>query len=180
MLNVLFGCWMALWRRAFGSDGFGIPILKIRAVQHIIGFLVGCVALWGCGYAWWQIIACVCVLQGLFWARGHGEFFDYGHNRTVEVERYEKVWWWKYVKKHIPEKMLYGYACDFVCMNVRYTLPSIVMGIILINIPLMFAGLVLCGVYAFMWACRDLGWTNIPTKIAEFISGFLVGILLTL
>ena len=171
---------MAVWRRAFGSDGFGLPVLKIRAVQHIIGFLVACIALWICDYAWWQIITCAGVLQGLFWARGHGEFFDYGHSKKPDVSRYESVWWWKYVKKYIHEKMLYGYACDFVCMNVRYTLPAIVMGLILMNIPLMFAGLVLCGVYAFMWSCYDLRWTEVPTKIAEAISGFLVGILLTL
>ncbi len=180
MLSLLFGCWMAVWRRAFGSDGFGLPVLKIRAVQHIIGFLGACIALWVCEYNWLQIVTCSAVLQGLFWARGHGEFFDYGHSKKPDVSRYESVWWWKYVKKYVPDEILYGYSCDFVCMNIRYTLPAVIMGLILLNIPVMFAGLVLSGVYALMWAYCDLLWIEVPTKIAEFISGFLVGILLTL
>ena len=180
MLAVLYGVFLGLWRRVFGGWAEDIPVLKIRAVQHAIGFVGACVALWVCGCHWIQIIACAAVLQGLFWARGHGEFFDYGHSKKPDISRYESVWWWKYVKKYIPENMLYGYACDFVCMNVRYTLPAVIMGLILLNIPLMFAGLVLCGVYAFMWACYDLGWTTTPTKIAEALSGFLVGVLMVI
>lgn len=180
MLSVLYGLFLGCWRRVFGGCAENVPVLNNRAVQHTIGFLGACVALWLCEYSWLQIVTCSAVLQGLFWARGHGEFFDFAHSLNPDVSRYESVWWWKYVKKYIPEEMLYGYSCDFVCMNVRYTLPAIVMGLILMNISLMFAGLVLCGVYAFMWACYDLQWTGVPTKIAEFISGFLVGVLLVI
>lgn len=180
MLSVIYGLFLGVWRRIFGGCAENIPVLKIRAVQHAIGFLGACIALWCCDYAWWQIIACAGVLQGLFWARGHGEFFDYGHSKNPDVSRYEKEWWWKYAKKYIPEKMLYGYSCDFLCMNIRYTMPAVLMGLILVNIPLMFAGLVVAGVYSFMWTMHDLDLTPYPTKIAEFISGFLVGILLTL
>lgn len=177
---IIYAFFLGVWRRIFGGAAANIPVLKVRAVQHIIGFLGACLTLWVYGYYWLQIIASAGVLQGLFWARGHGEFFDYGHSKKMDLARYESVWWWKFVKKYIPEKMLYGYSCDFVCMNIRYTLPAIIMGLILFNIPLMFAGLVLSGVYAFMWACCDLGWTKIPTKIAEFVSGLLVGVLMVI
>lgn len=179
MLAVLYGVFLGLWRRVFGGAAENMPILKTRAVQHTIGFVGACIALWCYGYHWIQIIACAAVLQGLFWARSHGCCFTYGHGVEPE-ERYEQLWYWKYYKKYVPESMLYGYQCDFVLMNIRYTLPAVIMGLILLNIPLMFAGLVLSGVYALMWACYDLGWTSTPTKIAEALSGFLIGVLMVI
>ena len=183
LINVIYGVFLAIWRRIFGglAEDKNIPILKIRAVQHVIGFIGCCVALWLCNYSLFQIITCAGVLQGLFWARGHGEFFDYGHNLKPDVSRYEEFWWWEYFKKHIPQNQLYNYTCDFVCMCIRYTLPSIIISLILINIPFILSGVIVAGVYALMWAFYCLGiLKTYPTQVAEIISGFLVGVILTL
>jgi hypothetical protein len=177
MIHIIYPIFLGIWRRWFGGGLNFLP--DNRFLQHVIGFLACSFVLWVLGYSPIQVIACGCVLQGLFWARSHGCCFDFGHG-TVVVNRYEQLWYWKYIKKYIPENMLYGYACDFFLMNIRYTLPSIVISLILLNPAFVFAGMVVAGVYALMWACYDLGWTKDPTEHAEFLSGVLVGFLLTL
>lgn len=179
MLSLLYACFLSVWRRCFGSSGWGLPILKIRAVQHIIGFLGASIALWLCGYHWLQIIACAGVLQGLYWAKGHGMCFDYGKGE-VDLNRYEKMLSWRLIRKYIPEKYWYGYASDFILMNARYTFPAVLMALVLLKPQIAFLGLIVSGVYAFFWALYDVGLTKRPTELAEYISGFLTGALLTL
>ncbi|MBQ9737926.1 MAG: hypothetical protein IJV75_00215 [Alphaproteobacteria bacterium] len=177
MLSVLYACFEGVWRRWFGGGLDFLP--NNRFFQHLIGFSVTFLMLHYLKYnIICNILACL-ALQGLYWARSHGCCFDFGHG-SVDEKRYEQLWYWKYLKKYIPENMLHGYACDFLLMNIRYTLPAILMGIILFNIPIMFAGLVLSGVYALCWACYDLGWTKNPTENAEMLGGFLTGLLLTM
>lgn len=179
MLSLIYGLFMSAWRRCFGSDGWNLPILKHRVIQHIIGFVAACLVFWWLDYSWVQIVLAALVLQGLFWARSHGCCFDYGHG-TVDVKRYDQLWYWKYIKKFIPEKQWYGYNGDFFLMFVRYTLPSLLLGLILFSLPACFLGLALSGVYAIMWLAYDFGWTKSPTATAEWIAGFVVGVLLTL
>lgn len=178
MVNLLYCFMSGVWRRWFGG-GFDF-LGSNRFIQHIVGFTMTFIMLHFNDYNIICNILTCSAMQGLFWARSHGFCFDYGHSKEPDVSRYEKIWWWKYVAKYIPDNMKYGYACDFVCMNVRYTLHSILIGFIALNPAFVFAGMVVAGIYALMWACYDLGWTKDPTEHAEFLSGILVGFLLTL
>ncbi len=179
MLSLLFGLFESAFRRCFGSDGWGLPVLKIRAIQHIIGFLGASIALWVYGYHWIQIIACAGVLQGLYWAKAHGCAFDYSHG-VQTPERYEKMLSWRLIRKFIPEKYWYEYASDFILMNARYTLPAILMAVVLLKPQIAFLGLIVSGVYAFFWALYDVGLTKRPTELAEWVVGFLTGIFLVI
>lgn len=168
----------AIWRRCFGNSGWDIPVLKIRAVQHIIGFL----GLFLCliiKYSLWQALIAAGLMQGIFWARSHGCCYDFGHGEP-DPKRYEQLWYWKYLKKYIPEKQWYGFNCDYYLMNVRYTLPSLLVGAVLLSIPALFMGFCLSGMYALCWIAYDFGWTKRPTEIAEYLGGFITGLLLML
>lgn len=177
MIAFLYACWMAFFRRCFGNDGWDLPVIKHRVVQHILGALacVG-VCLYN-EYHWIQAILCAGVLQGLYWARSHGCCFDYGHGE-VDLERYDQLWYWKYLKKIIPEKEWYTYTGDFMLMTVRYTLPAILCALVLWDIPVMFMGLVLSCVYALMWKFHDWYGLKNPTEWAEWITGFTTGLML--
>ena len=177
MIQILYACLLGVWRRWFGGGFDKLP--DNRFLQHVIGFLACSFALWLCGYGYLQIIACAGVLQGLFWARSHGCCFDFGHG-TVDVSRYDQLWYWKYVKRIIPEKMWYGYQCDFILMTIRYTIPAILMSVILFSPILSLAGLCVGVSYALCWAFYDFGLTKRPTEIAEYLSGFFTGIFLVL
>ena len=177
-MSLICGLFEAVWRRCFGSNGWNIPILKIRALQHLIGFLVLSLFLIT-KYNLWQAVLVAGVMQALYWARSHGCCFDFGHGE-VDVKRYEQLWYWKYIKKIIPEKMWYGYDCDYFIMLVRYTLPSILVGCLLLSIPALFMGFALTGMYALCWMSYDFGWTKRPTEIAEYLGGFITGLLLML
>lgn len=174
-MGFLYACFMSAWRRCFGSDGWGLPIIKNRAIQHIIGFTVTSFVLWYIGYGWIQIIACAGVLQGLYWAKGHGMCFDYGKG-DVDLDRYEKMLSWRLIRRFIPEKYWYGYESDFLLMTTRYTLPAILMACILLKPQVALLGLIVGGVYAFFWALYDLGLTKKPTEISEWVVGFLTGL----
>ena len=178
IISISYALFLAVWRRCFGCSGWDLPIIKHRVVQHIIGFVACFIALYFCDKHLIQCTVTALLLQGLFWARSHGCCYDFGHG-PVDVKRYEQLWYWKFLKKHIPETMLYTYSCDFLLMNLRYTLPAILIAISSLNPLFLFAGLVLTGIYALMWSCYDVWWTKKPTDIAEIISGLLIGFLLT-
>lgn len=177
MLSLLFVLFESAWRRCFGSNGWDIPVLKIRAIQHIIGFIITSLALWICDYNWFQIVACSSVLQFLYWAKGHGMCFDYGHGE-VDLNRYERMLSWRLIRKYIPEKYWYEYSADFILMTTRYTLPAVLMSVILLKPHLCLLGVIVAGVYAFFWALYDVGLTKKPTEISEWIAGFITGFLL--
>lgn len=177
-MSFLCGLFEAIWRRCFGSDGWNIKILKIRAVQHIIGFLALALFLIT-RHNIWQALAAAGLMQALYWARSHGCCFDFGHGE-VDPKRYEQLWYWKYIKKIIPEALWYGYDCDYFLMCVRYTIPSILVGTVLLSIPALFMGFALTGMYALCWIAYDFGWTKRPTEIAEYLGGFITGLLLML
>ena len=178
-MTLLYDLFEAIWRRCFGNDGWGIPVLRNRSIQHIIGFLGASITLWVCGYHWIQIIACAGVLQGLYWAKSHGICFDYGKGE-VDLNRYEKMLSWRLIRKYIPEKYWYEYASDFILMATRYTLPAILMAVILLKPQIALLGLIVGGTYAFFWALYDVGLTKRPTELAECVVGFLTGLFLTI
>ena len=73
-MSLIYALFCGCWRRWFGGGFDRLP--NNRFLQHIIGFTGACVALWFCGYNWIQIVLAGLVLQGLFWAPGHGAAFD--------------------------------------------------------------------------------------------------------
>jgi hypothetical protein len=172
--NLLYPYTLSIWRRCFGCSGWDLIILKNRFIQHCIGFInlfhiqmingVDIVA---------NALSCL-VFQGLFWARSHGCCFDYGHG-TVDLTRYDQLWYWKYIKKIIPQSEWYTFTGDYILMCVRYTLPAILMSIILLEPSVSMMGLVLSSVYAMCWKLYDWKLMTEPTDKAEWITGFLIG-----
>lgn len=179
MLNFIYACFESAWRRCFGNDGWNIPVLKNRAVQHALGFVVSSLALVCAGYGWLQSALCACVLQFLFWAKGHGMCFDFGHGE-VDKDRYEEMLSWRLIKKYIPKKMWYGYNADFVLMATRYTIPAAIMGVILLSPHLFLLGAIVAGIYALFWSLYDLKLVSKPTELAEYAVGFITGIMLVI
>ena len=179
IIQLLYAAFLGVWRRAFGCSAWHLPILRIRFCLHLVGFLVTFPTLLLCGYSWVQSLLATLCLFGLYWARAHGEFFDFGHNDPPDVKRYEQFWWWKYVRKIIPQEQLYKWSCDFICMAIRYTLPSILIAVILGNIPFAFAGMLLACGYGLMWKLYDWGYVKGPTGYGEIIGGIITGLLLT-
>lgn len=175
ILKLTYSLFLGWWRRCFGSDGWNIPVLKYRIIQHIIGFIacVGILAYNGLNI----LLACLAagVLQGLYWARSHGCCYDFGFGK-VDVSRYEQLWYWKYVKKILPESAWGGFWCDYLMMTIRYTLPAILFAICALQPACALMGLALTSIYALCWGAYDLGFTDRPTDIAEWIAGITTGI----
>lgn len=174
-----FAIYQGLFRRLFGSD-CSVPLVGNRFFQHIFNFVVCCTTLYCFGVVWWQSVPAITIYEFIYWARSHGFCYDFGHGQPPDVKRYEQIWWWKFVKKIMPESVWYSFTCDFICMVIRYSLPAILIGVILWNIPAMFMGLILSCGYAFMWLLYDWGFVKNPTEIAELIAGFVSGLLLVL
>ena len=178
MVALICGIFCGIWRRCFGSSGWHIKILEIRAVQHAIGFLgIACFLI--TKYSLWQALIVAGVMQGIFWSRSHGCCFDFGHG-TPDPKRYDEMWYWKYLKKYIPEGQWYGFNCDYYLMNIRYSIPSVLVGLLLFSVPAMFMGFALAGMYALCWIAYDFGWIKNPTSTAEYLGGFITGLLLML
>lgn len=180
VIGFLYSIYEGFWRRWFGGLLNDKPILKNRFLQHVFGFL-GCFGiLFYNGLNIWLSLLSALVLQGLYWARSHGCCFDFGHGQPPDIKRYDQLWYWKYVKKIIPEDELYGFWCDYILMTVRYTIPSILFAITSLHPSCMFMGIVLSTVYAFCWKAYDYGYTNKPTETAEILAGFTTGLMIAL
>lgn len=172
---MIYALFLSMWRRWFGGGLNFLP--DNRFLQHVIGFLAAAFALWWSEYDVIQSILGALILQGLYWARSHGCCFDYGHG-IVDVKRYDQLWYWKYVKKIIPLSEWYTFTGDYILMTVRYTIPAILMSIVLLEPTVATAGVVLSGVYALMWKLFDWDLIKSPTEKAEFIVGFTTGLFL--
>ena len=82
--------------------------------------------------------------------------------------------------KYIPVKQWCGFVCDYFLMMVRYSVPAIIVGCLLLSVPAMFMGFCLSGMYALCCICYDFGQTKRPTEIADYLGGFITGLLLML
>ena len=179
LLQLGYALFLAFWRRMFGGLFHKAPVISWRVLHHIIGGLALGGYLYLSGYHWLQIILAPIVFQGLFWSRSHECCFDFGHREKTDIEEYNKLWYWKKLQKYIPQKWLYTFNADFFLMNVRYTLPSIIMALILLNPTFLFAGCLLTSIYALCWIAYDFGWIKQnPTEQAEIIAGFGVGLII--
>ena len=177
MLGLIYGAWESFWRRMFGCNGWDKRVIKYRVVQHILNVLITMLFLWIADYSFWQNVLCVAVFEGLFWSRAHGAVYDVGHGKVDET-RYDDIWYWKYCKKFIPQKLWFTASCDFFLLTVRYSIPAVLCGIILFSFAPMFMGLIVATVYSLCWSAYDWELTDRPTEIAEWIVGFTSGLLL--
>ena len=180
MLKILYACFKAIWRRWFGGGFDSLP--NNRFFQHLIGFIVTFLMLHYLNYnIICNILACF-ALQGVFWALGHGPAFDFGRSKKIEVERYEKYFWDKWCKWLVPEKEWYQFGYDFLWMLFRYSLPALLVSVILCNWWFMMAGVCVTFAYTICWALYDKGKLKrlSATELAEIVSGFIVGLLLTM
>lgn len=181
IVSLLYGIWLGVWRRAFGSSGWDLPLIKNRAIQHIIGFLACSFALWLCGYYFLQIIACAGVLQGLYWARAIGPAIDAG-TATPPIERYEKEFWDKWCKFLVKKDCWYGQFYDFLWMFFRYEVYAIIISIILLNSLFLLSGFMVALSYTVGHALTRNGIVKklSGSEIAEYLSGFFTGVFLVL
>jgi hypothetical protein len=180
MITFLYACFEAWWRRCFGNDGWGLPVIKHRVVQHILGALacVG-VCLYN-EYHWIQAILCAGVLQGLYWARAVGMYQDIGNGGTPDEKmkkRYDEMWYNKFLDKWFKEYK-YSDLYDFIGLTIRYSLPSILIAFILLNFSFLWAGFLVSSTYALMWKFHNYGYLKNPTEWAEWIAGFITGLML--
>lgn len=176
MINMIYILFLGCWRRWFGGgfDALG----DNRFLQHVIGFLCCASVLYLNHYLPFQSLCVALCLQGLFWARSHGCCFDLGRQIPSDESRYEQLWYWKYLKKYIPNVALYGFGCDYIVMLIRYTGPAVLISLILMKPSFAFAGIVLTNIYAVCWYLYDWGYIKKPTEWAEILVGFSTAILL--
>lgn len=179
MASVLSG----LWRRGFGCDFWDIPVLKIRATQHVLAGVI----LFALFYFYkdlsllWSVYA-IAVIQGLFWAGGHGAAFDISRGGTPDetlVKRYNEVWFAPALNFLVPQKDWYGFGYDFLWMAFRYTGPLVLL-VPVFGWTVLLLGLMVALVYAGCWSWserRSLPFDLGPTQGAELIAGALAGVM---
>ena len=169
VINCLFVVFESVWRRAFGDDGFNLPILKHRITLHLLNiaalfsylYFIRNFNIYVCAY-------CVIVIQWLFYTRTFYAGFDMGHSyppTDAEIAAYGKIG--DLLKKIFPADKWYKCGFDFAFMTIRYTYP-------LILILFWFSPLILT--IGFFVACAYLiGWRYKPfglvTELGEFYMG---------
>ena len=145
---------MAIWRRAFGSDGWNLPVLKNRFVLHVIAFLstFGLCLTKDISWFWCLWIALWIQIE---WALGHGPCYDCGKGGKPDakmLKRYEKMFGYKQVCKIFPEEQWYGFGFDFVLLAIRYTYPLIPI-CFWFNPVFLTVGMVISALYAMYRYC---------------------------
>lgn len=167
--KILFVPFESVWRRAFGDDGFNLPILKHRIVLHIINVL----ALFGymfyikefnpyvAGY-------CALALQICFYTLSFYSGFDMGHSYPPSQKEIDDYGWiGKILDKIFPENKWYKYQYDFCFMWIRYTWPLLLV-VYWFNPLFLLVGLVVASGYAIGWHCKPFG---LVTEFGEFVMG---------
>lgn len=174
MIKLLFGFWMMLWRSCFGCDGWDIPILKYRFVQHVIGFVATYLFVRYMNYSVLQACLFGVVLQGLMWSRSHGDYFSI-FSTAPDEGRIKWIDW--VLKKIYGVGGYYNFKGNFTGMLLRYTAPAILLSIIVLNPILWMCGLIVPIIYTVCWWLYDKGVYKIPAyHVAEAIMGLEVGL----
>lgn len=183
MINLLYAIWESVWRRMFGCSGWDLPIIKHRVVQHIFNVMATLYVLWYVGLSWWQNIAVCAFYEGFYWSWGHGPAFDCGRAGKPDeklIKRYKEKFWNRWCEKMFPESMWYSKTYDFAWLFFRYEIPAILVAISSLNVWFLLAGFITTIIYGLCWWLNDKGKIDKPTNKAEWIVGFITGLLLTL
>lgn len=180
LISFLFACWEGFWRRWKGtaSDKKWYNQKWFKTIANIT-LTYGVLLL--CGYNWLQGLVATLVFQFLFWTQAVGGALDIGRDYPPSketIKRYKSKFWNKWCEFLVPKQAWYGFFYDFLWMFFRYELPAILVAIILLNPFFLLAGLTSAMSYAVAWSLYEQKGKN-PT-IAEYLSGFFAGLLLTL
>ena len=183
LVRLTYPIFLGIWRRWFGGGLDFLP--DNRALKHIVGFCVGSVVLWLYGYTIIQVLLAMITLQAFYWAVGHGCAFDMsrdGYPDKEMIKRYKKYFWNKWCEFLVPKKFWYWFGYDFLWMMFRYGIPAGIISLILWQPYIAFGGITTSLTYAFCWSLSDRGklgkWFG-ATGLAEIITGFITGLLLT-
>lgn len=173
-MKLLYSIFEGVWRSCFGCDGWDLPILKYRFVQHIIGFVVTYLFVRYMGYSVLQASLFGVVLQGLMWSRSHGDYFSI-FSTAPDEGRIKWIDW--VLKKIYGVGGYYNFKGNFTGMLLRYTAPAILLSIIVLNPILWMCGLFVPVIYTVCWWLYDKGVYKIPAyHVAEAIMGLEVGL----
>lgn len=144
-------------------------------------------------YGWILAIYNGIMFQCLYWSKGHGAMFDYGHGgypAADTIKRYKEMWFTKYLDKcwdkYFGEQTKYTYFYDCLSMAIRYTYPCVIVALTA-GWHILPLGIICTGCYAIMWGIYDhdnwlfnklKAWYQAPTKVAEVLTGACVGFLI--
>lgn len=173
-MRFLFAIFEGIWRRIFGSDI--IP----RVILHIINILASGFVLWWYDKSWWQIVPATLILEFLYWSRAVGMYQDIGNGGYPDekmLKRYNAMWYNRFLDKWFS-KYKYSDLYDFVGLTIRYSLPAIIISIILCSYVFWLSGVFVACIYAFFWKLYNYKYIDNPTEWAECFSGFITGMLL--
>lgn len=176
LIKSLYTLWMAFFRDMFGKNGYEIPVLKNRFVQHCLGF---CATFALCFFIksiqWWWCLW-IAVWVQIYWALGHGACYDLGTNGKPDakmVKRYEKMVGYKLVCKIFPKEDWYNFGFDFILLSIRYTYPLIPI-CFWFNPCLLTLGIIISGLYAVYRYCEFVRSHRLLD--VEIWAGFVTGL----
>lgn len=169
VINCLFVVFESVWRRAFGDDGFNLPILKHRITLHLLNVA----ALFGYlfymkNFNIYSCVYCVTVIQWLFYTRTFYAGFDMGHSyppTDAEIKAYGIIG--RILEKIFPQNKWYKRGFDFTYMTIRYTYPLALI-VYWFNPLILLVGLIVACGYAIGWHFKPFGMV---TELGEFVMG---------
>ncbi len=174
IFNLAFVIFESVWRRAFGDDGFGLPILEHRFVLHLHNIVILFCYLYSQRHFNIYVCAyCVAVIQWLFYTRTFYAGFDMGHSyppTDAEIAAYGRIGDW--LKKIFPSSMWYRFGFDFCFMAIRYTYP-LALVVYWFNPLLLAVGLLVAVSYAVGWKYKPF---RLVTEFGEYCMGALLAI----
>ena len=179
LFNLVYVIFSSGYRDAFGKNGYNLPILKNRFVQHVLGFLATlslCVLTKGIVWYWAVWIA---VWVQIYWAIGHGFAYDlstHGEPDEEMLKRYKKAVGYKFVCKFFDEKDWYTFGFDFILLTIRYTYPLIPI-VYWFGPVLLSLGLVISGLYALYRYCPYVRTKRLLD--VEIWAGFATGLFIS-
>ena len=182
---ILFFQWLyvffsAVWRDCFGKDGWGLPIIKYRVVQHILLFFVS-FALLMCRGTTLALSAWIALGIQIWWSLPHGVMYDCGTAGKPDakmLKRYKKMVGYKLVCKIFPEDKWYGFGFDFVLLAIRYTYPLLLI-CWWFNPVFLTLGLIVASLYAIYKHCEYLWkkrWADVELWVG-FVAGLFIAFL---
>lgn len=158
MMNIfrlLYTLFIGVWRDAFGKNGYNLPVIKNRFVQHIIAFSMTFLFCIFIRVDAWLVALWIALWIQIEWALGHGPCYDLGKGAKPDkkmIQRYEKMVGCKLLYKVFPEEDWYGTGFDFCLLAIRYTYPLLPI-CVYFNPVFLTLGLVISGLYGLYRAC---------------------------
>lgn len=179
LFDLLYVVFMGVWRDCFGKNGWDLPIIKHRVVQHIIAFIATfCLAFFNHDVHWFWSLYLAGILQGLVWSSGHGAYYDIGTVKPDErmKERYEETLGHRVLDLICPESMKYGMVYDFIGMTLRYGLPFILLLPVLKWTCLFTGVLIAVDYFIYRYSTKDSIFHK-RLLDPEIIAGLIVGLM---